>query len=80
LRYLWNWFKLIDFSGKNIGYYTCKYEVEAYAKEEDLTYLYRRQKHAENLFKLEPSRRKYFKNCRTRYAYKQSIKEEFKNI
>lgn len=79
LSYFWEW--LIGnplFNSNDCAYYTNKYEIEAYSKEEDLSYLNRRQKNYVDKFKLENSK-KNFKELGKR-KFKEYIKEKFSNI
>lgn len=47
--YLWSWFRLSPLFGK-YGYYLNRFETEAYAKENDMTYLIRRPSGAADNF------------------------------
>lgn len=72
LSYLWAWICKNPF--RKSAYYRNKYEVEAYAKENDLTYLERREKNNVDKFK------KYNVEFTTPYLFKSSIKIYFKDI
>ena len=78
LKYLWEWIKGGAFFVSS-SYYTMKYEVEAYAKEDDETYLFRRKKGGVEKFKMN-DRRKTFKECGSSYWFKVYIKNLFKDI
>ena len=78
LKYLWEWIKGGAFFVSS-SYYTMKYEVEAYAKEDDETYLFRRKKGDVEKFKMN-DRRKTFKECGSSYWFKAYIKNLFKDI
>ena len=80
ISYLWQWFKgIISFCGWKCSYYTSKYEVEAFAKENDLKYLERREKNDVNKFKLA-SRRKTFKAFTYAYMFRDYLKKKYENI
>lgn len=76
--YIWEWIKGNPFSKK--AYYTNKNEVEAYAKEEDLGYLFRRPKDYVEKYKLS-NRKEEWKNGRSiSYFFKRYIKEKYKDL
>lgn len=77
LRYLWSWMKISPFF-QRVGYYTNKYETEAYAKEEDLDYRMTRAHNAVDKFDQE-NKREIWKQChKSSYVYKGYIREKFK--
>lgn len=79
LRYLWQWL-LGMFMPNNGAYYMSMYEIEAFAKEEDETYLQRRRKGAVKDFKITPRQKFWMNECNKRsYDYKIKVKEIFKN-
>lgn len=79
ISYLLEWLKgLIMTCGWRGSYYTAKYEVEAYAKEEDLDYLKRRKPEAVNKFKLK-NRKSVLRRFPNRWYYKQWLRNEFEN-
>lgn len=78
LKYLLEWIKGGAFFVSS-SYYTMKYEVEAYAKEGDESYLFRRKKGEVERFKLD-DRRKTFKECGSSYWFKIYIRNLFKDI
>ena len=74
--YAWQWMKNI-FTKRNGAYYINKYEVEAYAKEKDLTYLERRKPNNVELFKID---KKEFTKFSNTYQFKEYIREKYKDI
>lgn len=77
LSYFWNWLCENPFtSPSKSAYYTNKYEVEAYAKEDDLSYLQRRKRGMVDKYKLMNGK-KIFRNCGSSTKFKQEIKEMF---
>ena len=78
-RYLWSWFRLSPLFRK-FGYYLNKFETEAYAKEQDMTYLIRRPENNVALFD-QPDKSEVWKSAgRSSYLYKKMIKEKFQDI
>ena len=77
LSYLWNWIINNPFSKR--AYYLSKYEVEAYAKEDDLTYRHRREPNNVEKFKLKNGR-DLFNSVGWPYLFVRKIKDMFANI
>ena len=80
MSYLWQWMKgVFSFCGWKCSYYTSKYEAEAFAKEEDLKYLERREKNSVDKFKIK-KRKKTFNKFISTYMYKNWLRNEYKEI
>jgi hypothetical protein len=63
---------------QKVGYYTNKYETEAYAKEEDLDYRMTRAHNAVDKFD-QDNKREIWKQCHeSSYVYKGHIRDKFK--
>lgn len=75
LSYLWHWVKNNPFSSS--AYYLIPEEVEAYAKENDLSYIERRSPGMVSKYKLIYPKKVWKQVGSSSYAFKKFIKEIF---